>query len=54
MREKLDGAIKFYVEMDGRWAQLSESEKRLCDLVKKLTMTRPVYGKEKTYIIHIN
>lgn len=45
---------RFYVEMDGRWAQLSGSEEDLHVLLKKVSGTCPVFGKDGIHIIHIN
>jgi hypothetical protein len=54
MRKKKNERAKFYVEMDGRWAQLSHSDKEVCDLVKKVVPVRPLQGRTAIHVIHIN
>ena len=53
MREKNE-KIKFYVAMDGRWAQLSRSDREICDLLKKVTVSKTVAVQDMIQIIHIN
>lgn len=52
--ERKNEKTKFYVAMDGRWAQLSESDENIGDLLKKVSGVRPMLGKNRTHIIHIN
>lgn len=53
--EQDDEKTKFYVEMDGRWAQLSGSEQGISALIRKAKEIRPWMLKEqRVHIIHLN
>jgi hypothetical protein len=53
MKEKNE-RTRFYVAMGSRWAQVSGSEEEISALLKSLSWTRPVFGKDGVHIIYIN
>lgn len=54
MRRK-DEKTKFYVEMDGRWVQLSGSEQGIPALIQRTREVRPRVRKgDIIHIIHLN
>ena len=52
---KKDERVRFYVAVDGRWAQLSGSEQGIPALIQKVRDNRPRIRKgERVHIIHLN